>query len=156
MVYVHLDTVRRATRPREPNPPHGPTSERPHNATKHHVGCIAAAVVLAPSVEAAPKLCDNHGGHVYIHACATGGGGGGDAGRMAAQYHMDRLGINAGRSGQSPEGERPGGHAVTLLIIAGAIVADLVFAICVGKWLKGRAPAEHERVVPVLVGGLKP
>lgn len=42
------------------------------------VAGIAAAVVLAPTAEAAPKFCDAHGvGHVYIHACALGGGGGG-------------------------------------------------------------------------------
>jgi hypothetical protein len=43
-----------------------------------------------------------------------------------------------------------------LLIVVGALAADLLFAICVGKWLKGRAPAEYERVAPVLVGGSKP
>ena len=39
------------------------------------------------------------------------------------------------------------------LIIAGAVAADLLFAVCVGKWLKG--PCEPAPVSP-LVGGWKP
>ena len=46
------------------------------------------------------------------------------------------------------------------LIVVAAIAADLLFCVCVGKWLKGRAPAEHERVAhvdaPVSVGEWKP
>jgi hypothetical protein len=40
---------------------------------------IAAAVILAPTVDAQPAFCDNHGsgnGKIYIHACAGGDGGG--------------------------------------------------------------------------------
>lgn len=41
---------------------------------------VTAAIILAPTVDAQPKLCDNHGtgqGQIYIHACAVGGGGAG-------------------------------------------------------------------------------
>lgn len=47
------------------------------------VAGIATAIILAPSAQAAPKMCDNHGtgpGQIYIHACAGGGGGGGGQG----------------------------------------------------------------------------
>lgn len=51
------------------------------------VAGIATAILLAPTSQAAPKLCDNHGtgpGQIYIHACATGGGGGGEG------FHLSR------------------------------------------------------------------
>lgn len=41
---------------------------------------VTAAIILAPTVDAQPKFCDQHGtgkGQIYIHACAGGGGNGG-------------------------------------------------------------------------------
>ena len=57
------------------------------------VAGIAAAITLAPTAQAAPKFCDAHGGNVYIHACAVGGGGTGNAAREAGRRAWERMGL---------------------------------------------------------------
>lgn len=38
---------------------------------------VTVSLIGAPAAQAAPAFCDPHGtDHVYIHACAGGGGGG--------------------------------------------------------------------------------
>jgi hypothetical protein len=57
------------------------------------LGIAATAVITAPTGTAAPTFCAPHdAGSIYIHACASGSGGG-TAAWDAAQYHMKRLGI---------------------------------------------------------------
>lgn len=69
---------------------------------------VTAAIILAPTVDAQPAFCDQHGtgpGQIYIHACAVGGGNGG----WAFHIEYDKAGkIHIVKDGQHlPDDDLP-------------------------------------------------